>query len=155
MSKVIIREIIIAVLVSLVVVLLLSIALYNYIPTNKVIPEMVKYTPTDEIKQQSTSEVEKDTSEILMTYEITAKDLENYEKTNQYNPGRTNPFTVVSENNAENEEEQNSESKSSTNTNAKINNLNSENDTTKKETSTNESKDSGVKVTTDEEKNKQ
>ena len=39
MAKVIIRETIIALLVCLAVLLILCVALYNYIPGNKVIPE--------------------------------------------------------------------------------------------------------------------
>ena len=41
MTKTIIREAIIALLVCLAVLLILSVALYNYIPTNKVVPETV------------------------------------------------------------------------------------------------------------------
>ena len=32
-----------------------------------------------------------------MTYEITANDLANYERTNEYNPGKSNPFAAVSD----------------------------------------------------------
>ena len=50
MGKVIFRETIIALLVSIAVLLILSVALYNYMPSNKVIPETVEYTPTKEIQ---------------------------------------------------------------------------------------------------------
>jgi hypothetical protein len=97
MTKVIIRETIIALLVCLAVLLILSVALYNYIPTNKVIPETVEYAPTKEIQTQLNSAVEDNSNEILMTYEITAQDLDNYERTNEYNPGKANPFAAASE----------------------------------------------------------
>ena len=42
MTKTIIRETIIALLVCLAVLLLLSVLLYNYIPANKVVPETVE-----------------------------------------------------------------------------------------------------------------
>ena len=93
MAKVIIRETIISLLVCLAVLLILSVALYNYIPANKVVPESVEYTPSTEIKTQLNAEVEDNSSEILMTYEITASDLENFERTNEYNPGKANPFS--------------------------------------------------------------
>lgn len=96
MAKVIIREIIISLLVCLAVLLILSVALYNYIPANKVVPESVEYTPSADIKTQLNSEVEDNSSEILMTYEITASDLDNFERTNEYNPGKANPFSIVS-----------------------------------------------------------
>ena len=97
MVKVIIRETIIALLVCLAILLILSVVLYNYIPTNKVIPETVEYTPSKEIQTQLNAAVEDNSEEILMTYEITAQDLENYERTNEYNPGKANPFAPVSE----------------------------------------------------------
>ena len=97
MTKTIIREAIIALLVCLAVLLILSVALYNYIPTNKVVPETVEYSPTKEIQSQLNSAVEDNSSEILMTYEITAQDLDNFERTNQYNPGKANPFANVTE----------------------------------------------------------
>lgn len=97
MAKTIIREVIIALLVCLAVLLILSVVLYNYIPTNKVIPEVVEYTPSKEIQAQLNAEVDDNSDEIIMTYEVTASDLDRYEKSNEYNPGKVNPFAAVSE----------------------------------------------------------
>lgn len=97
MAKTIIRETIIALLVCLAVLLILSVALYNFIPSNKVVPEEVKYTPSKEIQTQLNSEVDKENNEVLMTYEVTASDLENYQKAKEYVPGKANPFAAVSE----------------------------------------------------------
>lgn len=96
MAKVIIRETIISLLVCLAVLLILSVVLYNYIPANKVIPETIKYTPSKEVQTQLNATVDDNPEEILMTYEITAQDLDNYERTNEYNPGKVNPFAAVS-----------------------------------------------------------
>ena len=65
MGKTIFRETIIALLVSIAVLLILSVALYNYMPSNKVIPETVEYTPTKEIQEQLNAEVDEaqDTTE--------------------------------------------------------------------------------------------
>ena len=52
MAKVIIRETIIALLVCLAVLVILSVVLYNYIPSNKVVPETVEYSPSKEIQAQ-------------------------------------------------------------------------------------------------------
>ena len=97
MGKVIFRETIIALLVSIAVLLILGVALYNYMPSNKVIPETVEYTPTKEIQEQLSSAVEDNSKEVIVTYEVTANDLDNYEKTNEYNPGKANPFAASSE----------------------------------------------------------
>ena len=110
MTKTIIRETIIALLVCLAVLLILSVALYNYIPTNKVIPEVVEYTPSKEIQTQLNAAVEDNSEEIIMTYEVTAQDLDNYEKTNEYNPGKVNPFAAVSENDVPDENNNNNPS---------------------------------------------
>lgn len=97
MVKTLIKEIIIALLVCLAVLLVLSVLLYDFIPTNKVIPEAVEYQPTSEIEVELNAAVEDNSDEIIKTYEITANDLENFEKTNEYLPGKANPFAAVSE----------------------------------------------------------
>ncbi len=94
MTKVIIREIIIALLVCLAIMLLLSVGLYNFIPSNKVIPEVEEYSPSQDIQAQLNAVVEDDSNDIIKTYEITAQDLENYQKTNDYKPGKSNPFAA-------------------------------------------------------------
>ena len=48
MSKNVLREIIILLLLTLAIILLLGVLLYEYVPMNKVIPETVTYTATDE-----------------------------------------------------------------------------------------------------------
>lgn len=97
MAKTIIRETIIALLVCLAMLLILSVTLYNFIPSNKVVPEEVKYTPSKEIQTQLNSEVDKENKEVLMTYEVTASDLDSYQKAKEYVPGKANPFAAVSE----------------------------------------------------------
>ena len=48
MSKNVLREIIILLLLTLAIILLLGVLLYEYVPMNKVIPETVTYTATQE-----------------------------------------------------------------------------------------------------------
>ena len=95
--KTLIKEIIIALLVCLAVLLVLSVLLYDFIPTNKVIPEAVEYEPTSEIEVELNAAVDDNSDQIIKTYEITANDLENFERTNEYLPGKANPFAAVSE----------------------------------------------------------
>lgn len=97
MTKTVIREIIIALLICLALLLILSVLFYNYIPANKVIPEAVQYAPSKDVQTQLNSSVNDNSNEILKTYEITAQELENYQKTNEYKPGKANPFADISD----------------------------------------------------------
>ena len=97
MAKTIIKEIIIALLVCLAVLLILSVILYDFIPTNKVIPEAIEYQPSSEVEVELNAAVDDHSDEIIKTYEITASDLDNFERTDEYLPGKANPFADVSE----------------------------------------------------------
>ena len=96
MSKVIFREIIISLLVCLAVLLCLSALFYRFIPNNKVLPEKVTYQATENIKNEINTNVQDNTDAIIKTYEITASDLEGFERTDQYKPGKANPFAPIS-----------------------------------------------------------
>lgn len=96
MSKVIFREIIISLLVCLAVLLCLSALFYRFIPNNKVLPEKVTYQATEDIKNEINTNVQDNTDAIIKTYEITASDLEGFERTDQYKPGKANPFAPIS-----------------------------------------------------------
>ena len=123
MGKIVFRETIIALLVSIAVLLILSVVLYNYMPSNKVIPETVEYTPTKEIQEQLSSAVEDTSKEVIVTYEVTANDLNNFEKTNEYNPGKANPFASASESSTE-DTTGNSTGETTNSTNGNSNNQN-------------------------------
>lgn len=97
MTKTIVKEIIIALLTCLAILLILSVAFYNFIPANKVVPEAVEYAPSKEIQTQLNTAVEDNSKEIIITYEVTSQDLDNYERTNEYNPGKANPFAAIKE----------------------------------------------------------
>ena len=97
MVKTIIKEVIIALLVCLAVLLVLSVLLYDFIPTNKVIPESVEYKPSSEIQVELNAAVEDHSDEIIKTYEITASDLDNFQRTDEYVTGKANPFAAISE----------------------------------------------------------
>ena len=97
MVKTIIKEIIIALLVCLAVLLVLSVILYDFIPSNKIIPEPVEYQPSSEVEVEINATVDDHSNEIIKTYEITANYLENFKRTDQYLPGKANPFAAVSE----------------------------------------------------------
>ena len=93
MPKTILKEVIIALLLCLAILLVLAVLLYSYIPNNKVVPELVSYTAPDDAKQALT-EAGADTSQVILTYEINSSDLSAAQKTNEYNPGKVNPFST-------------------------------------------------------------
>lgn len=95
MAKVI-KEIIIFLLVCLAMMLLFAVVLYEYIPSRKVVAEVVTYSATEEIQQQLADNVDQETNEVVLTYEVTSSDLNNYEITNEYVPGKSNPFAAIS-----------------------------------------------------------
>lgn len=99
-----IKEIIIMLLVCLVTMLLLAIALYQYIPNKKAVPEITTYVATDDIQELLADDIDTKSEEVILTYEsgsdseytVTSSDLNNYESTNDYVPGKSNPFAAYS-----------------------------------------------------------
>lgn len=92
MTKNIIKEIIIALLLCLAILLILAVLLYSYIPNNKVIPELVAYLIPEDAKGVI-NETAEDTSKVIMSYEINSSDISTAQKTNVYNPGKIDPFS--------------------------------------------------------------
>lgn len=95
MTKGILKEIIIILLLILAVILLLGVLLYDYVPLNKVIPETVKYVATEETKAALEEKNATDEDTVVLSYEVTATDLKNYQRVNEYKPGRKNPFGAI------------------------------------------------------------
>ena len=88
-TKNIIKEIIIVLL------LILGILLYEYVPNNKIIPQQVSYTTPENVKEELSTSENVDDSQVIMTYEVTATDLTNYKKTKDYVSGKKNPFESI------------------------------------------------------------
>lgn len=93
MVKTIIKEIIIMLLLCLAIILILGILLYEYVPMTKTIPNPVSYTTPSNVKQELANSENIDESEIIMTYEVDATDLNNYSTIQNYKPGKANPFS--------------------------------------------------------------
>ncbi len=95
MAKTVLKEIIIILLLILATILLLGITLYNYVPMYKVVPEKVSYKPTQEV-QQISNEMNKLKEDMPITsYTVTASDLTDYKRVNEYVAGRKNPFASL------------------------------------------------------------
>lgn len=98
MAKSILKEIIIILLLLLIIIILLGILLYDYIPNSKTIPSKVEEYALEEVVQEELNK-ELDnigSEEIVKTYKLDAVDIENYERTNEYNKGKVNPFAQYS-----------------------------------------------------------
>lgn len=93
MAKKVVKELIIALLLCLAIILLLGILLYEYVPITKTIPNTVSYTTPENVKQELADSQAIDESQIIMTYEVDSNDLNNYEKIQDYKPGKANPFS--------------------------------------------------------------
>lgn len=107
MAKTIIRETIIILLLCLAIILILGVVLYNYVPTNKLIPQEVSYTQTEEVKKAIEESVSNQNSQVILTYEVDETDLDNYEKVRDYKKGKTNPFSSYQKEDSQNSTESN------------------------------------------------
>lgn len=114
MVKVVIRELIIALLACAALLLAVVTVFYNFIPANKTLPEVTKYKAAEDIQVQLNEEVDEESDEIILTYEVTAQDLDNYEKIDEYNPGKVNPFAPAPEKTEETGESSNNTSTGAT-----------------------------------------
>ena len=103
MAKNIIKEIIIMLHLCLAIILILGVILYEYVPSNKILPEEVSYVTPQNIKEElkSTDSIEED--KVILTYEIDESDLTNYQKIKDYKPGKVNPFSTYEEKTEENQ----------------------------------------------------
>ena len=92
MSKNIIKEIIMVLLLALAIILVLGVLLYEYVPANKIIPEKVSYTTPEEVKTELETDVNENDEELYVDYHIDSTQIRNYQKIQEYVPGRKNPF---------------------------------------------------------------
>lgn len=103
-AKNIIKEIIIFLLLVLAIILILGVLLYEYVPTNKMIPEKVSYTTPESVKSELQTDESVDNAEVVVTYQIDSTDLSNYKKINEYVPGKKNPFESIKQDNTTTDE---------------------------------------------------
>lgn len=98
MVKSVIKEFMIMILILFVVILLLAIWLYDYYPANKTVPsKLAEYALQGSVKEELEEKI-KETENIVVTYKIQEEDLASYEKTNEYDRGKNNPFRMSAEN---------------------------------------------------------
>ena len=97
----IIKEIIIVLLICLISMLIFAITLYNYIPNRKIVAEVAQYQATPEVETLLADNIDSKENEIVLTYEVTSKDLNSFEAKNEYVPGKANPFAAATKSTTE------------------------------------------------------
>lgn len=93
-----IKEIIIMLLVCFITMLVLAIALYKFLPNKKSVPEITTYEVSEQVQDLLEDNIDQKSAEerVLLTYEVTSSDLSGYQVTNDYVPGKSNPFAEAS-----------------------------------------------------------
>ena len=97
MAKKVIKEMIIILLICLAIILILGVLLYEYVPSNKIIPDEVSYTTPEAVQEELSKSEDVENDEIILTYSVDSTDLDNYERINTYVPGKPNPFSPYDE----------------------------------------------------------
>lgn len=97
MTKNIIKEIIVILLLTLAIILVLGVILYEYVPANKIVPEKISYTTPEDVKSELETDVDEGEEELYVDYHIDSTQINNYKKIQEYVPGRKNPFETVKE----------------------------------------------------------
>ena len=112
-----VKEIIIMLLVALVTMLLLAIALYQYIPSKKIVPDVTEYHVSESVQDLLEDDIDNRANQdnVILTYEVTSSDLKNYQKTNDYVPGKSNPFAAYTQTTTEDASGESSTTKNNTN----------------------------------------
>lgn len=139
------KEIFIIALLLMIVVFMIGMVFYNYMPNNKLIPEPISYSAdskTTAILQEismSSSDTDSDGAEsqsVIKSYSIGQKDLSTAASKQSYTSGKTNPFAEYKEEPAGNNTEENPTASGGNNTGNNTNNNTTTNaNTTKHENS--------------------
>lgn len=119
------KEIIIVLLIVLLAMLINGIVLY-FIPVKMILPDKVEYETAQNVKDiiQTTSGVNADS--VISSYTLGQDDLYTYQATNDYRPGKTNPFSsYITQTEGEGDNNSNSGSNSGSNSNSNSNSTNS------------------------------
>lgn len=95
MTKTIIKEVCIMILLLIAIVLIFGVLFYDYIPLSKTIPNTVAYTKPEGIENELKEAAIEETGPINVVYQIDESQLSSYERSKSYNPGKYNPFGTV------------------------------------------------------------
>ena len=105
MTKNIIKEIIIILLMIIALILIIGLIFYQYVPFFFFLPEEISYTTSQNVKEALQSAGSVDEDKVILTYELDQADLNNYQRINEYKPGKPNPFSTYQKQAVENNDE--------------------------------------------------
>jgi len=91
-----IKDLIISILIIACIILVLAIFFYDKIAISKMVPEAEEYVLSEQMQQELENTSLDNAQEIIVNYYIDGKDLNKYEKTNEYNKGKGAPFSNIS-----------------------------------------------------------
>lgn len=92
-SKDLVKDIGISFLIVIAIVLVIMIIFYNKISLARVIPTVEEYELSDAMKEEIEQAESDEDKETIVTYELEASELKQYEKTKEYNKGKAHPFS--------------------------------------------------------------
>ena len=95
----VLKEIFIYILLVALIVLVFGILFYEQLPSNKLVPGKVEYALPERLEEELQQTLEDDEEEVLITYTIDEEDLDKYEKSKDYKPGKVDPFSDYVTNN--------------------------------------------------------
>lgn len=105
MTKDIIKEIIIILLMIIALILIIGLIFYQYVPFAKKLPDQISYTTPQNVKEALQAAGAVDEDKVILTYELDQGDLYNYQRINEYKPGKPNPFSTYQKEVVENDDE--------------------------------------------------
>lgn len=117
MTKTIIKEIGIVLLLLIAIILIFAIIFYDYIPSNKTVPIKIQAYNMPEDIQNELADAFTEGENIVKTFYIDSTDLDSYESTNDYDKGKANPFADYSEEST-NTTQNNTDTNNTTNSNS-------------------------------------
>jgi len=89
----VLREILIYILLIALIVLVFGIIFYEHLPSNKTVPGKVEATLPEKLEEELEQTLAEEEQEVLVTYTVEEDDLDRYEDSNQYDPGKIDPFS--------------------------------------------------------------
>ena len=97
MVKAVLKEICILILLCVAILLVFGVLFYDYIPTNKIVPNKVAYKIPEEVREELEIEIDDTRESITLTYDVDSTDLRRYTNSGSYVPGKANPFEQYTE----------------------------------------------------------
>lgn len=94
----IIKDVIVSILILATIIIVLCIIFYDEIALSKAIPESENYIPSADMQKELQNKNLDAEEMVIVNYFIDASDLKKYEKTNEYNPEKSNPFEELDSN---------------------------------------------------------